>query len=85
MSNLRRRENAWAIETDCVGRDVGGCAVFWTDGGDGELSGADQSDPVKGPVDLEFRIYDAEVAGNVVDMDGDGVVEDPGDGLCAGR
>ncbi len=32
--------------------------------------------PVDGVIDLEFRIYDAETAGNLVDMDGDGVVED---------
>ena len=44
-----------------------------------------KGDPVKGPVDLECRIYDAETVGSVVDMDGDGMVEDPGDGLCAGR
>jgi len=31
---------------------------------------------VNGPVDLEFRIFDAQTGGNLVDMDGDGVVED---------
>ncbi|MCH8252282.1 MAG: hypothetical protein IID36_07505, partial [Planctomycetes bacterium] len=35
-----------------------------------------QGDPVEGSVTLEFRIFDAEVGGNLVDMDGDGVVED---------
>ena len=29
--------------------------------------------PVTGTVDLEFRIYDAEALGNLVDMNGDGV------------
>ena len=33
-------------------------------------------DPINGTVDLEFRIFDAETLGNLVDMDGDGVVED---------
>jgi hypothetical protein len=33
-------------------------------------------DPVNGPVTLQFRIYDAQTGGNLVDMDGDGVVED---------
>ncbi len=32
--------------------------------------------PINGSVDLEFRIFDAETLGNLVDMDGDGVVED---------
>ncbi len=32
-------------------------------------------DPVNGNVNLQFRIYDAEVGGNLVDMDGDGTVE----------
>ena len=31
--------------------------------------------PVTSPVTLEFRIYDASVGGNLIDMDGDGVVE----------
>ena len=31
---------------------------------------------VNGNVVLRFRIFDAETAGNLVDMDGDGVVED---------
>ena len=31
---------------------------------------------ITGTVDLEFRIFDAEVGGTLVDMDGDGVVED---------
>ena len=31
--------------------------------------------PVSGPVTLQFRIFDAQTAGNLVDMDGDGVVE----------
>ncbi len=35
--------------------------------------------PINGTVDLEFRMYDAATLGNVVDMDGDGSVEDPGD------
>jgi len=30
---------------------------------------------INGPVDLQFRIYDAASAGNLVDMDGDGAVE----------
>ncbi len=33
-------------------------------------------DPVTGSVDLVFRIYDAEQGGTLVDMDGDGDVED---------
>lgn len=32
--------------------------------------------PVDGVIDLEFRIYDAATLGNMIDMDGDGVVED---------
>lgn len=32
--------------------------------------------PMTGTVDLEFRIFDAQTAGDLVDMDGDGVVED---------
>ncbi|MCH7592302.1 MAG: hypothetical protein IH989_05950 [Planctomycetes bacterium] len=39
--------------------------------------------PINGTVDLEFRIYDAETFGNVVDMDGDDVVEDPGDDVTS--
>ena len=39
--------------------------------------------PITGTVDLEFRIFDAETFGNVVDMDGDGVVEDPGDDVTS--
>ena len=31
--------------------------------------------PVTGLVDLEFRIYDAATAGNLLDMDGDGLIE----------
>ena len=31
--------------------------------------------PITGSVNLEFRIFDAATAGNLVDMDGDGVVE----------
>ncbi len=31
--------------------------------------------PVNGGVDLEFRIFDAQTLGSLVDMDGDGVVE----------
>lgn len=33
-------------------------------------------DPVHGDITLEFRIYDAELGGNLVDIDGDGLVED---------
>ncbi len=32
--------------------------------------------PVNGMVDLEFRINDAETLGNLIDVDGDGMVED---------
>lgn len=32
-------------------------------------------DPMAGPVDLEFRIFTAQAAGSLVDMDGDGVIE----------
>ncbi len=32
--------------------------------------------PVNGPVTLQFRIYDAQTGGALVDMDGSGVVED---------
>jgi len=35
-----------------------------------------EGNPVNGAVNLEFRIYDAENGGNLVDLDGDGVVED---------
>lgn len=34
-----------------------------------------EGDPITVPLDLEFRIYDAETLGNLVDVDGDGVVE----------
>ena len=30
--------------------------------------------PINGTVDLEFRIFDAQTLGNLVDMDGSGVV-----------
>ncbi len=32
--------------------------------------------PVSGSVTLQFRIYDAQTGGNLVDMDGDGTLED---------
>ena len=73
-----RKRDAWAM---VVGLSAvlgpGGSALAQTAGmvGFQGLIKDAASVPISGPVTLEFRIFDAEVAGSLVDMDGDGVVE----------